>query len=77
MNALNREIKQLQDKYLTETIPEAVDEIESLLILIQKSKDNENRIGEVQRLVHTIKGSSSSFGFESIATICHSLENHF
>ncbi|MDH5397748.1 MAG: chemotaxis protein CheA [Cyclobacteriaceae bacterium] len=48
--------------------------LEQSLLSLEKNPDDENRIAEIFRAMHTLKGNSSMFGFSKIADFVHNLE---
>jgi two-component system chemotaxis sensor kinase CheA len=46
----------------------------SLLVLAIRASDGSDRLA-LQRNVHTLKGNASAYGLETIAELCHSIEN--
>jgi len=51
--------------------------LEDSLLSLEEDPLNEDEISAVFRAMHTIKGSSSMFGFDYISTFTHDLENLF
>ncbi len=61
-----------------ETTHDRFDQIDtSISALLRGDGHAENHLLEIKRLVHTIKGTGSSFGFPTISMISHSLEDYF
>lgn len=56
---------------------EQIDEFEIALLSLEKNMKDQNMINEVFRVMHSLKGSSGMFGFNSIGEITHHLENIF
>ena len=54
---------------------ELLEELESSLLVLEESADDQDNIGRVFRCLHTIKGSAAMFGFESISTFTHDIED--
>ncbi|MDH5599313.1 MAG: Hpt domain-containing protein, partial [Cyclobacteriaceae bacterium] len=48
--------------------------LEQSLLSLEKNTGDENRIDEIFRAMHTLKGNSSMFGFLKIADFVHNLE---
>lgn len=68
----------MTDKLLDIFLAEAQDlivEIEKALLLLEQDERDQNAISAVFRAMHTLKGSSGMFGFESVSAITHHLEN--
>ncbi len=65
------------DKFKEKFIEEATDLIEGLekaLLLLEQKPDDAGLIQQVFRVMHTLKGNSSMFGFELIDRYTHNLE---
>ena len=56
---------------------EKLQELESSLLELEESPDNEELIGQIFRALHTIKGSGAMFGFDDIAAFTHEVETVF
>lgn len=69
-------IRQQTYHYFLQEAPELLQVLEQELFSI---KDNYsiNKINNLMRVTHTLKGAASSVGLETIATIAHSLEDIF
>jgi two-component system chemotaxis sensor kinase CheA len=52
-------------------------ELETSLLELEETPDDEEQIGRVFRAMHTIKGSGAMFGFDDIADFTHELETVF
>jgi two-component system chemotaxis sensor kinase CheA len=53
---------------------ELLAELESALLELEKTPEDEDLVGRVFRSMHTIKGSGAMFGFEDIASFTHDVE---
>lgn len=56
---------------------ELLTDLEESLLAIEHDTHNTDLIGKIFRAMHTIKGSSSMFGFDVIAKFTHQIENAF
>jgi two-component system, chemotaxis family, sensor kinase CheA len=65
-----------QDAYREET-HELLSELETSLLELEQTPEDQNLIGRVFRAMHTIKGSGSMFGFDEIAAFTHEIETVF
>jgi two-component system chemotaxis sensor kinase CheA len=65
-----------QNAFLEEAY-ELIAELETALLELENSSDDEELIGRVFRAMHTIKGSGAMFGYEDIAGFTHELETVF
>ena len=57
---------------------DAIDQLqfmESALLDAQDGTDDEEKIGEIFRAMHTIKGTAGMFGFDDIVSLTHKAEN--
>ncbi len=54
---------------------ELLEELESSLLVLEESADDQENIGRVFRCLHTIKGSAAMFGFESVTAFTHDIED--
>lgn len=66
------------DDFRTKFIEEAtelIEKMEDALLKLEQAPDDENLIQLVFRVMHTLKGNSSMFGFEQIEKFTHNLEN--
>lgn len=51
------------------------DEIESLILKLEKETESTQAFEELFRKVHSIKGSAGTFGFSILSSICHQMED--
>jgi two-component system chemotaxis sensor kinase CheA len=51
-----------------------LEEMECLLLAMEKSDDDSN-LGELRRLIHTMKGDSALVGLTDVERLCHALED--
>jgi len=54
---------------------ELLERMEQVLLVMENEPDNPELVDELFRIVHTLKGSSGLFGFTSIVSFSHELEN--
>lgn len=69
-------IKELLEYYFEESY-QIVNQLESLILELEKDYSNKDIINEIFRNVHTLKGSSASMDFKEIAEFSHTLEDSF
>ena len=67
---------------INEFVAESLDHLESiepdLLVLEQHQNEiDDNIINRIFRAMHSIKGASSFFGFDSLTRLSHAMENVF
>jgi len=67
------EIAKAHQIFIEEALELAAD-LESALLELESDPDNEELIGRIFRSMHTIKGSSSMFGYDDITRITHEAE---
>ncbi len=56
---------------------ELLQELEKYLLELEEAPDDRERIGQVFRALHTLKGSGAMFGFNRISNFTHEVENVF
>jgi two-component system chemotaxis sensor kinase CheA len=65
------------DIYLYENV-QLLEKFESLLLECDKSEAfSEEHVGEIFRILHTIKGSSAMMNFDNVANLSHAMEDLF
>lgn len=62
--------------FFIEEVPELLEIIETGLLTLRGERDT-NKIHEIMRAAHSIKGGAASVGLEAIKTIAHQLEDIF
>lgn len=66
------------DQYLDMFLDEAKDNLENLnqkLLDLENDPENKEIVNEIFRIAHTLKGMSSTMGFEKMANLTHKMEN--
>lgn len=58
-------------------VREYCERLESGLLLLEQDPENEQVIGEIFRIMHTMKGSGGMFGFDLLSDVTHDLESLF
>ena len=58
-------------------VGEYFERLESGLLQLEQDKENLQIIGEIFRLMHTMKGSGGMFGFDLLSDVTHDLESLF
>jgi len=58
-----------------EEVEEHIERLEENLVQLEKSPDDESLVQAIFRSFHTIKGSSSSMGFQRMMELAHLMEN--
>jgi len=66
-----------QQQAYREEAYELLAELETSLLELEETPNDEDLIDQVFRAMHTIKGSSAMFGFDAIATFTHEVETVF
>ena len=64
----------LESVYIDE-VAELIGDLEAALLTMEGDKDDASAIESIFRSMHTLKGSSSMFGFDQIGRLTHDLEN--
>ena len=54
--------------------PGVLEETEALILALEKS-DDENKLGELRRLIHTLKGEAGLLGLTDVEQLCHKIED--
>jgi two-component system chemotaxis sensor kinase CheA len=54
---------------------ELLEDLEKALLQLEQDKHSKDSVGEVFRTMHSLKGSASMFGFDSISNLTHHLES--
>ena len=71
---MDLELQQIVDAFLEETA-EGLQAAESALIALEAGGADEEAVGTVFRVVHTVKGNAGSLGFAAMASFAHVLED--
>lgn len=58
-----------------EEVNDYVEKLESGLLILEREPDNEQVIGEIFRLMHSMKGSGGMFGFNLLSEVMHDMES--
>lgn len=58
-------------------VNELLEGLEGKLLMLEKSPDNTEAIAELFRVMHTIKGTASMFGFTNMGKLTHDVEDLF
>src|SRR6187549_1420280 len=73
MNGKESEYKEI---FLAEAL-DNVEEVNRLLTVLEKSKEDRDTINALFRITHTLKGNASGMGYSAIAEMAHVLEDLF
>ena len=65
---------ELRDIYKTVT-PERLQKLEDALIFLEKQPNDQSKLDEFLREVHTLKGDSRMLGVEDVETLTHQMED--
>ncbi len=71
---IDSSFKSIQEKYL-QRLPEIFDELEGLILQIEKGENVDESFREFNGKVHSLKGSAGTFDLDVLSTICHKLED--
>ena len=66
------------DVYLSVFLEEARENVQNLndaLMAIENNPEDAERINEIFRIMHTLKGMAGTLGFNELAKLCHTMEN--
>jgi len=67
-------LEELQQSYLS-NFPSRLEEMENLVLELEKGTKFQENFEALYRNVHSIKGSGGTYGFTIISSICHQLED--
>ena len=65
-------------QYLTMFLEESMDNLQTLnesLLELEKNPDDNDRINQIFRVAHTIKGMAATMGFNDMAELTHKMED--
>lgn len=71
----NELLAQLRKSYIAE-LPGKLEDLELLIIALQRDDDFQAGYDELFRKVHSLKGGAGTYGLPIFSTICHRLEDH-
>jgi len=74
VSSVERLIAGLRQNYLAE-LPEKFDELESLILKLDKASSFTEAFVELYRQLHSLKGTSGTFGLTALSNICHQFED--
>jgi two-component system, chemotaxis family, sensor kinase CheA len=69
-------MKSFVEKFRVE-VSEYFEQLESRLLQLEQDPENLQIIGEIFRIMHTMKGSGGMFGFDLLSDVTHDLESLF
>lgn len=72
----DKEREPMLDLFIYETL-QLLEQLEQLILNCEKQSGYESLIGEIFRIMHTIKGSAAMMNFENISILAHSIEDLF
>lgn len=67
-------MKEFKDKFIVEA-NELIQNLEEALLVLETKPSDTNIIEQIFRIMHSLKGEGSMFGFETISKFTHNLEN--
>ncbi len=68
-------LEELRSTYIAQ-LPGRIDEIEALILELERGGDYVEIYGALYRGVHSLKGSGGTYGFPIITSICHQFEDY-
>lgn len=74
LSSVERLIAGLRQNYLAE-LPEKHDELECLILKLDKAATFPEAFVELYRQIHSLKGTSGTFGLTLLSNICHQFED--
>jgi chemotaxis protein histidine kinase CheA len=60
-----------------DSIRDDIDSLEGLILSCESGEVSDANRNKILRIVHSLKGSSGSYGFRHISRLCHSFEDYF
>lgn len=75
MDAIHDMLHRLRLAYIGE-IPTRLDEIEHLVMVLERDGYNEDDFNDLYRRIHSLKGSGGTHGVQIITAICHPFEDY-
>jgi CheY-like chemotaxis protein/HPt (histidine-containing phosphotransfer) domain-containing protein len=69
------EIGILEKEYLTQ-LPEKLDRLEELTLEMEKGEGTPESFNETYGILHTLKGTSGSYGLQYMSSVCHQAEDY-
>ncbi|RLD57150.1 MAG: chemotaxis protein CheA, partial [Bacteroidetes bacterium] len=67
-------MKEFKDKFIDEA-KEFIQDLEIALLALEKNPSDRDIVEKIFRIMHSLKGEGSMFGFEAISEFTHNLEN--
>ncbi|MCK5823177.1 MAG: chemotaxis protein CheA [Bacteroidales bacterium] len=67
-------MKEFKNKFIDEA-KELIQDLEKALLALEKNPSDSDIIEKIFRIMHSLKGEGSMFGFETISKFTHNLEN--
>lgn len=74
LSSVERLIAGLRQNYLAE-LPEKFDEIENVILKLDKASSFAEAFVDLYRQIHSLKGTSGTFGLTLLSNICHQFED--
>lgn len=74
LSSAEKILLELQSNYLVE-LPSRLDEIEGLILLLDKDPTLDDEFLDLLRSVHSLKGSAGTYSYHIISNICHHMED--
>lgn len=66
----------LQEKFMEEA-NELLSDLETALLALEQEPEDEQKIQQVFRVMHTLKGNAAMFGYETMSDLTHHLESAY
>jgi len=77
MSNIDSSMEPMLDMFIFESNT-LLEQLDDIMLGIEKTKEfTKDNIGEIFRIMHTIKGSSAMMGIDSVSSIAHSVEDMF
>lgn len=77
MSAIDASMEPMLEMFIYESTT-LLEQLDNIILEAEKDKSfSEEQVGEIFRIMHTIKGSSSMMGLDAVSHIAHSVEDMF
>ncbi|WP_338845520.1 Hpt domain-containing protein [Massilia sp. W12] len=74
MDQIQAMLQKLRDNYLAE-MPDRLEQLESLVLSLERGGFDADTFHELYRQVHSLKGSGGTYGLHVLTAICHPFED--
>lgn len=75
-NKARQMLLQLRENFVNE-LPARIENLEQLLLNLQRAEDFNAQFGQLLRETHSLKGAGGSYGLPFVTSVCHHLEEAY